>query len=531
MIKKILRILGIGWAILDKTSKRIFYASIFLFLMTILLRVATPLTFSYLISFTHDTPNELYIVCLAYGFLFLAVRFLEEFWLACYVYFEQVLQKSLILKTLGLYFSIPTPLLLKKMPSEIAIIIDRGLGGIRAALYNSIFALFPLILETFLLIIIIWFKTNIYLAFEIVVILGVFIYSTYSLSTKTRVLQEKWFATASSNYKLLSEGVRSVESLRSFQSTRWMLNRYNNATDKFIAEVKYSLTPGIILGIIQGLLLFILFSSITMAVIISTIGSSQRIASLVLVNGLIIQIALPMLQFSASYRFFIQGISSAKQLFEMWITPQENGKLLHVIENNISGFELSNVKVELQNQRKIHYNKLHIAENEITIINGHSGTGKTTLAKVIAGLLTYTGEIKTNFKPEDIFYLHQQVDIFDISFLENIILGSAFSKKDFDNAVTDSGFTPAELISLSERTLGEMGARVSGGQAQRIGLARMLYHQAKVMIFDEPTTGLDDEAVNTVLESIQIASKGRTVIIVTHDQRVKNIGTAWITLP
>lgn len=520
----------LSWRMLDLKSKMYLYVSIMLFFSTTILRVSTPVVFSYLVDITYQPVSYIVLICGGYALMFFILRFLEEFRLAFYVYFEQVLQKNLILTTLRKYFKMKFSSAKKNTSSEATIIIDRGLGGVRSALYNAIFTLLPLIFECVFILSIIWLKLGVILAMEILLILALFISFTYYFSSKTQLLQQKWFATASRSYKLMSEGIRAFEALRSFQSTAWMTERYEKATNKFIHEVKVSLRPGILLGITQGVLLFALFFVATYNVVQNAPSPSEMISLLVLVNGLLLQIALPLLQFSASYKFFIQGLSSARQLFDMMLYPSSSEKISHHLDTTVNGFEITGVAIDYSRANTINYNNFFIPEKVISVISGASGVGKSSFAKALAGISEYSGEIKTKFTPEDIFYLHQSVDVFDTSFTENIILGNEFIRQKFDKCIADAGFSPSEVISLSERSLGEMGSHVSGGQAQRIGLARMLYHDAKVMIFDEPTTGLDDETVVKVLHAIKNCSFERTTIIITHDARVKSIGQHFIAL-
>nr|WP_246494842.1 ABC transporter ATP-binding protein [Brenneria izadpanahii] len=515
---------------IDKRSKGYFYLAVVLFLLTTLLRVSTPVFFAYIISFSGYVRENILMLCLVYAGIFCVSRFLEEFRLACYVYFEQILQKSLILNTLNKFFSLSFTDARKNTSSESAIIIDRGLGGIRSALYNLIFTLLPLSLECILLLIIIGYKASAFLAVVVFILLSAFVYFTYNFSIIAQKLQQKWFETASSNYKMMSEGIRSFEFLRSFNQTRWMNERYGRANDRFIEEVKISLKPGIILGMIQGGLLFLLFFISTFYTIHTSTDADEMVSLLVLVNGLLLQIAIPLLQFSSSYRFFIQGLSSARQLFNLLALRSVEEKKSHNLNVNVKGFQLDGVMVVYPDGKRITFPDLYIPENEIVIISGDSGVGKSSLAKVLAGLCEYDGCVNTNFKSDDIFYLHQNVDIFDMNFDENIILGKSRDEMKLVSCLNRVGFSEDEIRSMSERSFGEMGTNISGGQAQRVGLARMLYHDAKVMILDEPTTGLDDATVLKIIWAIAESSKGRTAIIVTHDERVKRIGTEHIHL-
>ncbi|AYJ92255.1 TPA: ABC transporter ATP-binding protein [Klebsiella pneumoniae] len=531
-MKKILYIASKSWKMIDGRSKFLFYLSILLFVLTTVLRISGPILFSLIIESVNSQSTEhVLLFCVVYASIFCASRFLEEFRLACYIYFEQILQKNLILNTLGKFFILSFESVRKHSSSETSIIIDRGLGGIRTALYNAIFTLFPLLAECLLLLLVVGLKIDIFLAFELLVLILLFLIVTFHLSSKTQMLQQKWFSTASKNYQIMSEGIRSFESLRSFKETQWLKDRYENATDKFISEVKHSLKPGIILGIIQGAVLFILFLLSTLTVLDMTESTGKKVALLVMINGLLLQIAVPLLQFSSSYKLFIQGISSASQLFDLIQLPESAEKIPHIHTSDANKhILLKNIEITYFNAQSIKYKDITIQTGKITVFAGPSGIGKSSLAKCIAGIVEYKGTIESEFLIDSVYYLHQHVDIFDLSFRDNIILGREYVNDKFTRIIRACGFSDDEIATLSSRNLGEGGKNISGGQAQRIGIARMLYHDAKVMILDEPTSGLDDIIVHNVIETIKKAAAGLTCIIVTHDKRVKDIGDVVIDI-
>lgn len=531
-MKKILYIASKSWKMIDGQSKFLFYLSILLFVLTTVLRISGPILFSLIIESVNSQSTEhVLLFCVVYASIFCASRFLEEFRLACYIYFEQILQKNLILNTLGKFFILSFESVRKHSSSETSIIIDRGLGGIRTALYNAIFTLFPLLAECLLLLLVVGLKIDIFLAFELLVLILLFLIVTFHLSSKTQMLQQKWFSTASKNYQIMSEGIRSFESLRSFKETQWLKDRYENATDKFISEVKHSLKPGIILGIIQGAVLFILFLLSTLTVLDMTESTGKKVALLVMINGLLLQIAVPLLQFSSSYKLFIQGISSASQLFDLIQLPESAEKIPHIHTSDANKhILLKNIEITYFNAQSIKYKDITIQTGKITVFAGPSGIGKSSLAKCIAGIVEYKGTIESEFLIDSVYYLHQHVDIFDLSFRDNIILGREYVNDKFTRIIRACGFSDDEIATLSSRNLGEGGKNISGGQAQRIGIARMLYHDAKVMILDEPTSGLDDIIVHNVIETIKKAAAGLTCIIVTHDKRVKDIGDVVIDI-
>ncbi|TFJ94503.1 thiol reductant ABC exporter subunit CydD [Lentibacillus salicampi] len=164
-------------------------------------------------------------------------------------------------------------------------------------------------------------------------------------------------------------------------------------------------------------------------------------------------------------------------------------------------------------------------------IAGRSGSGKTTLLHLVAGLLpTSEGEMIVNGEPlthyteSDWFgqlsYISQQPYLFSGSIAENIAIGgnSNASRKEIERAAEQAGI--ANLIQTLENgydtDVGEAGRGLSGGEVQRLALARAFLKQPAVILFDEPTTGLDLETEHILQSSINQLAQHATVITVAH---------------
>lgn len=165
---------------------------------------------------------------------------------------------------------------------------------------------------------------------------------------------------------------------------------------------------------------------------------------------------------------------------------------------------------------------------------GKSGSGKSTIVNLIRRYYDPTdGEIlidDTNLKEINLRWLRghignveQKIDLFDRSIRDNILFGvptdKKVEKKDLDKAVKDASLTEF-ITKLKDHGLdtmiGENGIKVSGGERQRIGIARALIKNPKIMIFDEATSALDAHNEKLIHNAINKGSKGRTTIIVAH---------------
>ena len=184
---------------------------------------------------------------------------------------------------------------------------------------------------------------------------------------------------------------------------------------------------------------------------------------------------------------------------------------------------------------------LNIKEGEILVILGPSGSGKTTLLNVVSGLDKITkGEIKyngktiskysdrkmTKFRKKNLGFIFQTYNLLEhLNVYENVLVGSSLGKSKID---IDSIIETVGLKKHKKKYMHEL----SGGEQQRVSIARALAKLPKVMFCDEPTGALDEKTGKVVLESLVEANKkiGTTMIIVTHNPGIAQIGDRVIKM-
>lgn len=162
---------------------------------------------------------------------------------------------------------------------------------------------------------------------------------------------------------------------------------------------------------------------------------------------------------------------------------------------------------------------------------GGSGSGKSTLIDIILGLLTpETGTIKvdsidihSNLRgwQNQIGYVPQSIFLTDDTLKHNVALG--VNDSEIDDDLVWKAICSAQLedfvVSLPDKletSVGERGVRLSGGQLQRIGVARALYHDPAILVLDESTSALDNDTENGVMEAVRSLHGKKTIIIVAH---------------
>lgn len=180
----------------------------------------------------------------------------------------------------------------------------------------------------------------------------------------------------------------------------------------------------------------------------------------------------------------------------------------------MSDIEVKFLSSYYYNNKGIQNINLKIEKGEFIALLGRNGAGKTTFLNTLVGIKDYSGEIYFNYKYNDIAYVSQkQVIDWYLNVKDNIRMEEIFNdtknEKLFDRIV--------ELLELKER-LNDFIEELSGGQLQRVQIARAFLKNPKVYILDEPTTGLDVRSSENVMEYLEKeVEKDKIVIVSSYD--------------
>jgi len=249
------------------------------------------------------------------------------------------------------------------------------------------------------------------------------------------------------------------------------------------------------------------------------------------------QRAMPTLQQMYASQIAIRG---SKEIFmdvlsllqqPMPTVNNENKSIQIPFENNL---ELRNVSFQYSKDSPwiLHNINLNIKKGEMIGFVGETGSGKSTLLDIIMGLITQTnGEILVDGTPinslnikgwrHHVSHVPQNIFLLDGSLEENISFNSV--EDDIDFIRIESASEAANLSKVVERLkegyktiVGERGSKLSGGQCQRVGIARALYKQSELMILDEATSALDGITEKDIMKKIDDLNDNLTILIVAH---------------
>ena len=229
-----------------------------------------------------------------------------------------------------------------------------------------------------------------------------------------------------------------------------------------------------------------------------------------------------------------QGLSAASRILPIIdnknkITDHQDAQDIN-IKNSSINFKNINFRYNLEEEDVLKDINIYMPGGKMTSLVGHSGSGKSTLLKLIARFYdAQSGDIlideqsiyKTKIKSlrNQISLVSQDTTLFDDTIRNNI----AYAKKDAsdEEIIAASKFSYShefidKLPNKYETVIGENGVRLSGGEKQRLSIARAMIKKSPIILLDEATSSLDAETESKIQEALKILTKDKTTIVIAH---------------
>ena len=210
---------------------------------------------------------------------------------------------------------------------------------------------------------------------------------------------------------------------------------------------------------------------------------------------------------------------------------------IKIVSENFSGAEAKNVTFAYENETILDDYSLKLEPGKITGIHGASGSGKSTLLKLLMrfwdvneGSVSVDGEdvrkIPTRHLRDMESYVTQETHLFLDSIANNIAVGSPGASREAIIEAAKKASIHDFIMKLPkgyDTEVGELGDTLSGGEKQRIGIARAFLHDSPLILMDEPTSNLDSLNEGIILKSLREAAEKKTVVLVSHRKSTMNI--------
>ena len=425
-------------------------------------------------------------------------------------------------------------------------VIERGVKGVEFLLRYLVFSTGPLVLELIFIGAAIFWKLHDWRYVGIILAtIAVYVWFTLAITEwrvkLRRVMNEQ---DTDANQKAI-DSLLNFETVKYFGAAKREAARYDQAMagyEEAALKTSYSLA---FLNFGQA----VLITSGLMAVMLLAASGVQAgeltVGDFVLVNAYMIQITMPLNFLGTVYREIRQALVDMRQMFDLLDEPPEvrdktTASALKVTNGHVT-FESVSFSYEPQRQILRDIN-VDIPAGQTIAIVGPSGSGKSTIGRLLFRFYDVTGgavlidgqdarDVTQDSVHRAIGVVPQDTVLFNDTIYYNIAYGREFAAHDeIINAARDAQIHEF-IMSLPDEydtRVGERGLKLSGGEKQRVGIARTLLKDPPILLLDEATSALDSETEREIQEALERAGQGRTVITIAH--RLSTVSNADVIL-
>jgi ATP-binding cassette subfamily B protein len=412
-------------------------------------------------------------------------------------------------------------------------VMERGVKGVEFLLRFMLFSIGPLILKLLIVAGIFYLEFGfIYMAIVLITIV-LYIWFTFSVTEwRVKVRKEMNDKDTDANQKAI-DSLLNFETVKYFGAEEREALRYDESMRGYEAaalKTSYSLAFlnfGQTLLITGGLITVMILAAMAVQ------RGELSVGDFVMANAYMIQITMPLGFLGTVYREIRQALVDMGEMFDLLGQPQEVIDVANAEDLNIKGgqIEFDNVTFGYDPERTILSKlSLKIKKGETVAIVGPSGSGKSTIGRLLfrfydvnSGSLKIDGQDIRNVTQASVHnsigIVPQDTVLFNDTIGYNIAYGRDGASEDEIIAAAKSAKIHDFIISLTDgynTTVGERGLKLSGGEKQRVGIARTLLKNPPILVLDEATSALDTETERNIQDSLRGLGSGRSVITIAH---------------
>ena len=411
--------------------------------------------------------------------------------------------------------------------------IERGSRSIQSLLNYTIYNILPTLVEITLVIVLLsakfngWFAVIVFTA--LVVYIGFTVTVTEWRTAFRRAMNEQ---DSQANTKAL-DALLNYETVKYFSNEPFEQARYDDNLHRLEKASIKSQTSLSLLNLGQSLIIATTVTLLVWRATAGVVAGTMTLGDLVLVNALMIQLYIPLNFLGVIYREIKQSMIDMEKMFSLLGQNREiadtPGAPDLVVQGGAVRFE--NVRFGYDADREIlHGVSFEIPAGEKVAVVGPSGSGKSTLARLMfrfydvgAGSIAVDGQdirgVTQKSLREAIGIVPQDTVLFNDTVQYNIAYGRTDAGRDEVEAVARAAHIHSFIASTPkgyDTLVGERGLKLSGGEKQRVAIARTLLKNPPIMIFDEATSALDSANERAIQAELQLAAKNRTALVIAH---------------
>ncbi len=411
--------------------------------------------------------------------------------------------------------------------------IERGTRGISFLLNFMLFNILPTLLEISLVLAILISKYDIW--FSIIIFLTLLAYIALTLIvTEWRMIFRRTMNNMDSKANTQAiDSLLNYETVKYFGNEAWEARRYDEHLQSWEKAAVRNQTSLATLNAGQSAIIAVGVTLLMILAADKVVKGSMTLGDLVLINAFMLQLYMPLHFLGFVYREIKHSLADMERMFTLL---DENKEIqdkpdAQILNAQNPAIRFSHVNFSYESNRQILFDvSFDIPAGQNIAVVGHSGSGKSTLARLLFRFYdVQSGCILIN--KQDIRDVTQQslrasmgivpqdTVLFNDSIYYNIAYGRPDATQEEVYAAARSAHIDEFIESLPEKyatIVGERGLKLSGGEKQRVAIARTILKNPEILIFDEATSALDSKSEKRIQAELKRIAKNRTTLTIAH---------------
>ncbi len=421
---------------------------------------------------------------------------------------------------------------LNRQTGALAKYIDRGTKGIDFLLRYVLFSTVPTFFEIFLVSGILFYLYGPWYAVITLTTISFYFYLTFQITEWRNEFRKRMNKADNEVSTKMVDSLLNFETVKYFNNEKFEFDRLDKSLEDYELAANQSRHSLSLLNIAQT---FIITTGITLMLVMSAYGIKTGdidVGGFVVINAYMLQLYQPLNWLGSVYREIRQSLTDMENMFSLLeISPTTQDVFGKMPQSDITEIKFDNVSFDYNIRRTIIKNISFVVPNgkKVAIV-GPTGAGKSTISRLLfkfyepkAGVI-YINNININKISQEslreiIGVVPQDTVLFNDTIYYNIAFGkTGASKEEVISAAKNADIH--DFISILpdgyQTIVGERGLKLSGGEKQRVAIARTILKNPKIFFFDEATSALDTSTEKEIQKNLENISKNKTTLIIAH---------------
>ena len=419
--------------------------------------------------------------------------------------------------------------------------IERGTRGVHSLISYSLYSIIPTLIEVTLVLSILAVKFDIWFAWITLAALACYITFTVTVTEWRTQFRKQMNELDSSAHSRAIDSLLNYETVKYFNNENFEANRYDENLAKYRKAAIKSQRTLSLLNSGQQLIIAIGLVAMLWRATQGVVDGRMTLGDLVMVNAFMIQLYIPLGFLGVIYREIKQSLTDLDKMFTLMEKEREIADEPDALPLAFSGanaasqidatVKFNNVSFAYDPARPILKNiSFEIPSGKTVAVVGSSGAGKSTLARLLfrfydvqQGSITIAGQDIKHVTQQSVRQAIGIVPQDTVLFNDTVEYNIAYGQTGATRAQVEEAAKSARIHEFIASTplgyatmVGERGLKLSGGEKQRVAIARTLLKNPPVMIFDEATSALDSANERAIQAELRAAAQNKTTLVIAH---------------